>query len=471
MLFLYYYLVFITSFVFMSFEIVGMRLIAPEYGNTIYTWGAVISFFLIGSTLGYWFGGRISDSNTSATKIKLTLAFAAVSLATVPIMAKVVFPLLKNLPGHLPLLLAATVLFVVPTIFLCAVIPALTKKGLDIEYNGRRIGNLHICSALGSIFGTLLTTFIIIPYASIPGVICTLTLMLVVSLIVYDWVDNKRLSVKIIPIALACVLPFITISDPVQDGARLIEKRSSPYHDLFVIDSNQYEGEKGNFRILQFSDKLIQGAIDLNNPDRLLFSYIATELEMLEQYNPDFKDVFMIGHGVGTIANKYKNSDKRFKVAEIDPEVVKVSKQYFGYQPDNVVVSDGRRLLEKEPDQKYDYILLDAFSADSIPFHLTTKEFFQIAKEKLKPNGYVISNAIGATKGDQLVNAMFRTLKEQYSFVSAYTLEPDSQDSQNIILVASALQIKSPQLSLYHEVKLEEGELITDSSPRFPNLN
>jgi spermidine synthase len=237
------------------------------------------------------------------------------------------------------------------------------------------------------------------------------------------------------------------------------------------MDTNQYEGETGSFRILQFSEQLIQGAVDLNDPQRILFPYVAAKIELMEHYNPAFKDVFMIGHGVGSLAKNYINSDKRFKVAEIDPEVVKVSKEYFGYPSDNIIVSDGRRLLQNEPDKQYDFILLDAFSADSIPFHLTTNEFFRIARAKLKPDGYIIANVIGTIKGDQLINSMFRTLKEQYAFVSAYTPDPHSDDSQNILLVASALQLDSPSLSLFQEVKLEAGELITDLSPGHWKLN
>ena len=112
-------------------------------------------------------------------------------------------------------------------------------------------------------------------------------------------------------------------------------KEFSHNHEITVYDTQELYGEKGNFRVLQFLDEAVQGAIDLNNPQRIMFEYPRAMIHLMEVNNPSFEDVFVIGHGIGTIASRF--SDKRFKIAELDDKVVELSKRYFGYRQDNVV--------------------------------------------------------------------------------------------------------------------------------------
>lgn len=79
--------------------------------------------------------------------------------------------------------------------------------------------------------------------------------------------------------------------------------------------------------MLEFSNNAIQGAMDLNDPSRILFEYPRAILHLIAHNLPSFERVFIIGHGIGTIAGHL--TEKRCKVAELDQTVVEISKRFL----------------------------------------------------------------------------------------------------------------------------------------------
>lgn len=230
-----------------------------------------------------------------------------------------------------------------------------------------------------------------------------------------------------------------------------------------VYDTNELYGERGNFRVLQFSNDAIQGAMDLNHPERVMFEYPRAIIHLMEYNDPSFKDVFLIGHGIGTIASYF--AEKRFKVAELDTKVVELSKQYFGYSKDNVIVGDGRYILEHEEPDRYDVIIVDAFTDKGTPRQLISKEFFGITTDKLHSHGSIIMNLMGRADQDHLINAIHSTLSEEYDYTKAFTLPGvDVTDIQNIIILGSHKPIgyQARHMAGFLEIFLEEGHIIWD---------
>lgn len=244
----------------------------------------------------------------------------------------------------------------------------------------------------------------------------------------------------------------------------LLFKESSNNHEITVYDTTELYGEKGKFRVMQFSNSAIQGAIDLNNLERIVFEYPRAVIHLMEFNDPSFEDVFVIGHGIGTIAGHF--SEKRFKVAELDDNVVELSKRYFGYRKDNVIVGDGRHILESEEAHAYDYIILDAFTDKGTPWHLTSKEFFRITREKLDSQGSIIINLIGKGDNDKLINAIHTTLSEEYAYTKSFSLPSEGvTDIQNIIIIGrnKPIVFQTRNMAGFTEIELEQGHIIMDS--------
>ncbi|RKP58074.1 spermidine synthase [Cohnella endophytica] len=239
---------------------------------------------------------------------------------------------------------------------------------------------------------------------------------------------------------------------------------SSPYNqEVTVFEVNRLYGETGRFRCLKFADEAIQGAIDLNEPGRVVLPYQRALLRIMELIDPAHESAFVIGHGIGTIAGHL--SSKRIKVAEIDANVVALSRRYFDYRGDNVAIGDGREILSKEEPNSYGYIVLDAFNSKGTPLHLTTTEFFEIASERLAPGGAFLLNIMGKIHGDRLIDAIHSTLRLTYENVRVFALPADHKsEARNLILMGSQREYDfQPQEAVgVIEVQLEQGHIRRD---------
>jgi spermidine synthase len=238
---------------------------------------------------------------------------------------------------------------------------------------------------------------------------------------------------------------------------------STDPQEIRVYDTTELYGETGRFRVLQFSGEAVQGALDLDHPRRVVFEYPRAMIHLMEAGDPYFEEVFLIGHGIGTIAGYF--AEKRFKVAEINERVVEFSRTHFGYNQDNVLIGDGRSLLEGEPDRSYDYILLDAFTAAGTPAHFTSLEFFELTGAKLNGHGSVIMNLMGRSGNDRLIGAIHTTLSEVYPHTRTFALPAEgTADLSNIIMTASSRPIRyqSRHMAGFSEITPGLGHVIRD---------
>jgi spermidine synthase len=105
------------------------------------------------------------------------------------------------------------------------------------------------------------------------------------------------------------------------------------------------------------------------------------------------KDIAVVGLGAGTLAS-YARADQRWTFFEIDPAVERIARTrgYFSFMeecgaPCRVVIGDARVSLGRAAEHSYDLLVLDAFSSDSIPMHLMTREAFGLYVSRLTPSG------------------------------------------------------------------------------------
>jgi len=240
-----------------------------------------------------------------------------------------------------------------------------------------------------------------------------------------------------------------------------LAKEYSQYQEITVYEANQLFGRIGKYRFLQFSEHAVQGAMDMKDPKRIVLEYPRAIIHLMEMNGPSFEHVFMIGHGIGTIANHF--SKKQFRIAEIDEKVLELSRMYFEYVMDNVVIGDGAELLKNEGANRFDYIILDAFTEAGTPHHMTTLQFFRMTRDKLKAGGLIIINLFGKTNNDHLINAIYTTLKEIYMYTRAFSLPGgDASDIRNMIVIASNRVIEAELRSMagFVEIELALGHII-----------
>jgi spermidine synthase len=221
---------------------------------------------------------------------------------------------------------------------------------------------------------------------------------------------------------------------------RTIVRETTPWNEITVCETNALFGQTGRFRCLRFADEAVQGAIDLRDPGRVVLEYPRALIHLLERNAPGFARAFMIGHGVGTIPARYPAG--AFTVAEIDERVVALSREFFGYPWNNVAIGDGRALLEAEPPASLDAVLIDAFTKDGTPGHLTTVECFEEAARRMRGPGLLLINLTGRARGDRRIASIHASLAKTFRHTAAFFLPASPGRSYgNIVLAGSGMPI------------------------------
>jgi len=442
-------IIFISGAVLMALEIVGSRVLAPYFGNSIFVWGSLISVVLAALSLGYYWGGWLSERNPSFARLLVLLLIPGVLIFPLPF----IYPPINNsiaeadFGNRLNPLIASTIYFLLPGIFLGAISPyAIRLAATTLSTVGSTAGRLYALSTCGSIFGTLLTAFYLIPVIGVSNIIHALGMTLMLLALLLWPLVRFRLgkAEKTIGAAKPAATLFLlaaicaTLASPVWARVKILFEKDSFYHHIRVEEDEEA-------RYLYF-DRTLQSGMNLSDSTtlRLLYSrYTSLGLA----FRPDAKKALIIGLGGGSIPKKYNKEfpSLEIDVAEIDPEVIQVAKKYFFLKEGKnlrVHAQDGRLFLTRTP-QRYDLILLDAYYTDAIPFHLTTREFFQIADQKLTANGIVVANIIGAVTGPggKITRSVVKTLREIFPQIYIFPTRGASgaylDIIQNVIVIAT----------------------------------
>ena len=440
--------VFISGAVLMALEIVGSRVLAPYFGSSIFVWGSLISVVLAALSVGYYWGGWLSERSPSFGRLLVLLLIPGVLIFFLPfIYPSINFSIAEvDFGSRLNPLIASTIFFLLPGIFLGTITPyAIRLAATTLATVGSTAGSLYALSTCGSIFGTLLTAFYLIPVIGVSNIIHSLgmTLMLL-SLLLWPLVRFRldKMERSATMAKTAATFFFLTVISgalaPPLAWAKVIFEKDSFYHRIRVEEDE-------DARYLYF-DRTLQSAMNLNDPTtlRLLYSrYTSLGLA----FRPDAKKALIIGLGGGSIPKKYNKEFPAMEidVAEIDPEVIQVARKYFSLKEGKnlrVHAQDGRLFLTRTA-QRYDLILLDAYYTDAIPFHLTTREFFQVAERKLTPNGIVVANIIGAVTGPggRITRSVVKTLREIFPQIYIFPTRGANGSYldiiQNVIVIAA----------------------------------
>ena len=432
--------VFVSGAVLMALEIVGSRVLAPYFGNSIFVWGSLISVFLTALSVGYYWGGRLSDRKPSFALLRLLLLIPGVLIFALPFFYESVNEWIAAVDFGIRLnpLIASTLYFLPPSIFLGTISPyAIRLSATALSTVGTTAGTLYALSTCGSILGTLFTAFYLIPVMGVRNIIHSLGLVLVV-LCVISFLLVRAGVARFATALVALMISALALGGIAWAKLKVLFQKDSVYHRIRVEEDE-------DARYLYF-DRTLQSAMNLNNSNSLRLVYTRYASISLA-FMPEAKKLLIIGLGGASLPKKYHREfpTLQIDVAEIDPEVVQVAKKYFALvENDNLRVhpQDGRLFLTRTA-QRYDLILLDAYYTDAIPFHLTTREFFATAERKLNQNGIVAVNVIGSVtgSGSKITRSIAKTLQQIFPQVYVFPTRGDvdlSLDTiQNVIIIAT----------------------------------
>ena len=383
----------------MAVELGASRLLAPYFSSSQIVWTIIIGTIMIAMALGNIYGGRSADKNPNPDRLYGRIIIAAVWIAAIPVLGKYIIlgisAVLIFFVNQNFLIWAAfaacMVIFVFPLFLLGTVTPSLAKYSVDnLNDSGKTVGALGAANTIGSIIGTFLPTFVTIPSVGTSVTFLIFAGILLALALIY-FISNKR-GVKKTAVGLVLFLCCCGLG----------------YHDSFAFWEKDlaYEGEsvynylqvKESERDVILSTNVLFGVQSiLKKEDGLTgmyYDYAMMAPFMAGVEEEKELEVLILGMGTGTYATQCARffDNVRTEGVEIDEKITRLSYEYFELPGDIPVTTyDGRAYLNVD-EKKYDVIMVDAYQDITIPFQMSSVEFFTLVKEHLTKDGVMVVN-------------------------------------------------------------------------------
>jgi len=433
-------LVFVVGASSLGVEIAAARLLAPYFGASTIVWANTIGVVLVALSAGYWFGGRYADRHPHLRGLCLLVLAAAVLIAVVPFAAR---PFLGfsvdafdtvSVGGFAGSLVGVLVLVAVPVTLLGAAAPWAVRLAVgEVGSSGEVVGRLYAISTAGSLLGTMLSALVLIPLLGTQRTFLVFALAL--ALVAAVGIGARALAV---PVALLAVLavPVGTIKGGA-DGRVLYEAETTHQYARVI------ERDDGT-RVLELNEG--QAVHSMYRPGSYLTGdYWDGHLVLLAAASrrPP-RRIAILGNAGGTVARSFGRFFPATAVdaVEIDPELTELGRRYLDLHNPRMrtFAEDARPWLERSAGG-YDAIMVDAYRQPYIPFYLATREFFELARERLAPGGLVIVNVGHPEGGRELERVLGRTMAAAFPRVLRYPIE-----ETNTLLVAGEGEFSGERL-------------------------
>ena len=384
----------------MAVELGASRLLAPYFSSSQIVWTIIIGTIMIAMALGNIYGGRSADKHPEPARLYMRVIIAAIWIAAIPFLGRYVIIGISGLlvvtvsNGFLIWagFLACMVVFVFPLFLLGTVTPSLVKFTVDsLDDSGSTVGKLNAFNTIGSIIGTFLPTFVTIPAVGTAATFLIFSGVLLLLGLLY-FISAKRKAAK----CVLCALLFIVFSIfgaaasfAFWEGG-LIYEGESVYNYLQVKDEEDCIVLSTN---VLFGDQSVmqkEGGLTGRYYDYALAGPVLAKADA----DGEDIDILVLGMGTGTFATQCREYFPGTSVegVEIDEKITALAREYFRLDESvKVTTYDGRAFLNVCKDD-YDVILVDAYQDITIPFQMSSVEFFRLVQSHLRPGGVMIVN-------------------------------------------------------------------------------
>jgi spermidine synthase len=433
--------VFVVGAASLGAEIAAARLLAPFFGASTIVWANTIGVVLVSLAVGYWVGGRFADRHPRKDSLCLLVLVAAIAVALVPFAAD---PFLEasvdaldevSAGAFIGSLMAVAVLIAPPVMLLGAVSPFAVRLAVgSVEESGSVAGRMYAISTTGSLVGTFASALVLIPLLGtrrtfiVFGLACALAAV----------AGARRRIAVVAPAAILVLAALPTGSVKGSEEARVLEEVETRHQYARVVE------EKDGDRKLELNEGL--AVHSLYRPGSYLTNDYWDGFLVLPFAGGDEppKRVAILGNAAGTTARAMGRFFPRAQVdaVEIDHELTRLGREWFDLRNPRMKVhhEDARPFLRRS-EGGYDAIFVDVYRQPYIPFYLATREFFALARERLRPGGSIVVN-VGHPEGqDELEKVLGATLDAPFGNVAR-----DPVEDTNTLLVASESPLSARQL-------------------------
>jgi MFS family permease len=452
-----YFTVFMSGMTVLALELAASRLLGAAFGTSNLVWASIIGLILIYLTAGYFLGGRWADRSPHHSTMYSILAWGAFTAGLVPLVARPVLRLAANAFDMLAVgvlfgsFTAVLVLFVAPITLLGMISPFAIRLAIsDPQTAGSISGRIYAISTLGSFIGTFLPVIVLIPLVGTSATFLIFSLVLLLVALVglglaAGW--RKAAVLAWMPVLLVA-LALVVLNRPIKDTPGQVYETESEYNYIQVLEIDGY-------RYLRLNEG--QGVHSTWHPTDLAYGgpweqFLAGPFFNPPPYNPeDVQSMAIVGLAAGTTARQATEAFGPIPIDgwEIDPEIIRVGQEYFEMNLSNLnpIAADGRAGLARS-ERRYTIIGVDAYRPPYIPWHLTTKEFFQIAYDRLEADGVLVINVGRSPTDRRLINDLASTIGAV--FPSVYVMDVPGSLNSIVYATVQPTQIENLYENLVH---------------------
>lgn len=395
----------------MAVELGASRLLAPYFSSSQIVWTIIIGTIMIAMALGNIWGGRSADKNPNPDKLYLRLLAASVWIAAIPLLGKYI---ILGISGIMVLavnnnfliwaaFLACMVIFVFPLFLLGTVTPSLVKYTVEsLSDSGKTVGTLGAFNTIGSIIGTFVPTFVTIPAVGTAVTFLIFSGILLVLGLVYFISTRGR--------SLACILSsvlFLLCSITGNASGFAFWEKDLVYEGESIYNYLQVKEDEDSVIL---STNVLFGVQSILKKEEgltgMYYDYALAAPVMAGITQKENPSILVLGMGTGTFARQCRNYFKTADIegVEIDQKITDLAQEYFDLPQDIPITTyDGRAYLGAV-DKKYDVIMVDAYQDITIPFQMSSIEFFRMVKEHLTKDGVMVVNMNMHTEQEGNIN-------------------------------------------------------------------
>ncbi len=443
-----FFTVFVAGMSTLAIEFTTSRMLQTVYGTSNIVWANVIGLVLLFLTVGYFVGGRWADKRPYPHIFYQLVSWAGFSgvfflLLTSAILRTAVTALSTlNVNAIVSSLVGVIIALAVPITLLGCISPFAIRLAVqDVGEAGRISGRIYAISTWGSLLGTYLPVLLVIPLAGsrITAVIFG-GLLFIVGLIGFFRTTSKNpLPYSIISSILLLLAIYLWTGGNIKQYDGQLFETESAYNYIQVVRQGDC-----NYLLLNEGQAYHSYYCDNGRVPRISVWSIMLAAPHFN-VEPAIKNMAVIGLAAGTIPKQFTQVYGQIPIdgIELDVEIIQAGVDYFALTDPNInlIAGDGRYQLN-QLDGRYDIITIDAYKVPYIPWHLTTREFFQEVRAHLTEKGVVAMNIGRAPEDRRLIDAMVSTLLEVYPSVHAI----DVPGSFNTIVVATMLPTTADNL-------------------------
>lgn len=431
----------------MIIELAGIRILAPWFGNSLYTWTGLIGVILVSMSCGYCLGGLIADKHPDYVVLVHLIAIAGVLTLLIPFLYPALEPKIGMMHFISGPVVASLLLFALPGCLLAAISPFAVKL-MSLLSRDRKVGvsagYISMFSALGSVIGTFGAGFWLIPHLKLRTLfLITGGILSIFAIAGYGLfaAPRKRKNQFLAGFCLlfgGAMAALLLSESPVT--ANTLFEQTTYYHRIRVTESRTKTG--AIHRMLHL-DSTTEGGQYVNA--RGLPIHYQKYWELTKVWRPQLESALFLGGGGFGMPEALHDAfpQSQIEVIELDPRVIEVGRRFFRteqYPRMRVIAGDARRYL-RHTNRRYDFIFGDAFNGvHNIPAHLVTVEFFEAIKRRLTDHGIYMMNIISAVEGNQsvLFHAVTNTMAQSFRHIEVFTLNPDRRTQLQILLVLAS---------------------------------